>query len=317
MKKIILLMAMAMVPVASFAQNPAAEAETQTVTVAEQEHTPLILPPLFEYPVAPDDMPWRERSNWLVEHFWDNFDFKQKSVGQSQLLHAFRTFVVPMHLADKDVAVKSVDALIKKIQKNPGLLLQFTQAAERTIYDPQSAGLMIDEVYVRFLNAIAKNKKIPELRRVRYESQYASLKDCLQGATMPSFTFTEKSGPKMTYTNTGVPTIIEFGDFDCTECRISRLRMETDGELQELVSQGKARILFISPDVDPSEFETWSKAVKGYPETWTVGVGEGLEDVLDLRTIPCIYLIDASGNIVTKGATSDRAREFVKAEAAR
>ena len=121
----------------------------------------------------------------------------------------------------------------------------------------------------------------------------------------------------MTYTNTGVPTIIEFGDFDCTECRISRLRMETDGELQELVSQGKARILFISPDVDPSEFETWSKAVKGYPETWTVGVGEGLEDVLDLRTIPCIYLIDASGNIVTKGATSDRAREFVKAEAAR
>lgn len=275
---------------------------------------PLVLPPLFEYPVAPEDMPWEERSNWLVEHFWDNFDFKQKSVGQSQLIHAFRTYVVPMHLADKDVAVKSVDALIKKIQKRPGLLLQFTQAAERTIYEPQTSELMIDEVYVRFLKAVTANKKIPELRRARYKAHLNSLEHCLVNGPMPSFSFIDRTGSKSTYTPSGVPTIIEFGDFDCSDCRITRLRLETDSDLQDLVAQGKARIIFINPDMDTDNIEEWREAVKGYPENWTVGVGEDLDDCLDLRTVPCLYLIDASGTIVSKSASSESARAFVKSK---
>lgn len=288
----------------------------QDVSVQESAEIdgPLVLPPLFDYPVAPEEMPWEERSNWLVEHFWDNFDFKQKSVGQSQLVHAFRTYVVPMHLADRDVAVKSVDALIKKIQKNPGLLLQFTQAAERTIYEPQTSELMIDEVYVRFLKAVTSNKKIPELRRARYKSHLNSLEHCLVNGPMPSFSFMDRSGSGATYTAAGVPTIIEFGDFDCSDCRITRLRLETDGELQDLVAQGKARILFINPDMDADSIEEWREAVKDYPENWTVGVGEDLDDSLDLRIVPCLYLIDASGRIVSKSASSESARAFVKSE---
>lgn len=288
----------------------------QDVSVQESAEIdgPLVLPPLFDYPVAPEDMPWEERSNWLVEHFWDNFDFKQKSVGQSQLVHAFRTYVVPMHLADRDVAVKSVDALIKKIQKNPGLLLQFTQAAERTIYEPQTSELMIDEVYVRFLKAVTSNKKIPELRRARYKSHLNSLEHCLVNGPMPSFSFMDRSGSGATYTAAGVPTIIEFGDFDCSDCRITRLRLETDSELQDLVAQGKARILFINPDMDADSIEEWREAVKDYPENWTVGAGEDLDDSLDLRIVPCLYLIDASGRIVSKSASSESARAFVKSE---
>lgn len=288
----------------------------QDVSVQESAEIdgPLVLPPLFDYPVAPEDMPWEERSNWLVEHFWDNFDFKQKSVGQSQLVHAFRTYVVPMHLADRDVAVKSVDALIKKIQKNPGLLLQFTQAAERTIYEPQTSELMIDEVYVLFLKAVTSNKKIPELRRARYKSHLNSLEHCLVNGPMPSFSFMDRSGSGVTYTAAGVPTIIEFGDFDCSDCRITRLRLETDSELQNLVAQGKARIFFINPDMDADSIEEWREAVKDYPENWTVGAGEDLDDSLDLRIVPCLYLIDASGRIVSKSASSESARAFVKSE---
>lgn len=300
-----LAMFMACIPV--FAQD-----NTQTVTEPEG---PLVLPPLFEYPVAPEEMPWTERSNWLVEHFWDNFDFKQKSVGQSQLLHAFRTYIVPMHLADKDVAVKSVDALIKKIQKNPGMLLQFTQAAERTLYEPSTSELLIDEIYVKFLKAIVSNKKIPELRRARYASQLKSLENCLAGATMPSFGYADPEGKKASYQNTGVPTIIEFGDYDCSDCRITRLRLETDSDLQNLVTEGKARILFISPDMDPESVDEWRQAVSNYPKTWTVGFGESLEDELDLRVVPCLYVVDKTGKIVMKGASADDAREFVKSEA--
>lgn len=112
-----------------------------------------------------------------------------------------------------------------------------------------------------------------------------------------------------------MPTIIEFGDFDCSDCRITRLRLETDSDLQDLVAQGKARIMFINPDMDTDSIEEWREAVKGYPENWTVGVGEDLDEILDLRIVPCLYLIDASGKIVTKSASSESARAFVKSEA--
>lgn len=271
-----------------------------------------MLPPLFEYPVAPEDLAWNERSNWLVQHFWDNFDFKQKSVGQSQLLHAFRTYVVPLHMADRNVALEAVSGLLKKLQKSPALLLQFTQAAERTIYEPQTAELLIDEVYVQFLKAITSHKKIPDLRKARYNAQMQSLGNCLAGAKMPTFNYVDKAGNQTTYTPASVPTIIEFGDADCSDCRITRLRLETDDALQQLVKDGKAEILFISPDVDDESIEEWNSHVEGYPKDWKVGRAESLEDELDLRMVPCLYLISADGILMSKSADTDIAKEYVK-----
>lgn len=272
----------------------------------------LVLPPLFEYPVAPEELAWDERSNWLAQHFWDSFDFKQKSVGQSQLLHAFRTYVVPLHMAERSIALEAVSDLLKKLQKSPTLLLQFTQAAERTIYEPQTAELLIDEVYVQFLKAIISHKKIPDLRKARYKAQMQSLGNCLVGSKMPAFNYVDRAGHKMAYTPAGVPTIIEFGDADCSDCRITRLRLETDDALQQLVKDGKAEILFISPDVDEESVEDWDGHVAGYPKDWKVGRAESLEDGLDLRVVPCLYLISAEGTIMSKSAGTDMAKEYVK-----
>lgn len=299
---------------AVFTCSTTAIAQTATETEAEyaQVQEPLQLPPLFEYPVASEDMPWQERSNWLTTHFWDNFDFKSKAVGQSQLNHAFRTYIVPLHLADRDVALSSVDELIKKLQKNPTLILQFTQAAERNIYDTQTAELIIDEVYLKFLNALCKQKKIPELRKARYKAQLSSLQNSVKGSSMPSFGYTDRNGNETSYSFSGRPAIIEFGDYDCTDCRITRLRLETDSELQQLIDSGKAEILFISPDVDPDQADEWSKGVAEYPLSWTVGRAEGLDDIIDLRKVPCLYLIDNEGKIYNKGVDTDTARRFLK-----
>lgn len=272
----------------------------------------LVLPPLFEYPIAPEDLSWNERSNWLVQHFWDTFDFKQKSVGQSQLLHAFRTYIVPMHMADREVALAEIDELLNKLKKSPSLLLQFTQAAERSIYEPQTADLIIDEVYVKFLKAITSNKKVPQLRKARYAAQLQSLENTLTGSKMPSFKYTDKNGVSSVYTNEGVPTIIEFGDVDCSDCRITRLRLETDTDLQKLVNEGKAAIYFISPDIADESVSEWYTHIAGYPADWKVGRAENLEDEIDLRIVPCLYVIGADGTIIYKNANTDTAREYVK-----
>lgn len=56
----------------------------------------ITIEPLFEYPTAPEELPTiNEKSDYLVEHFWDRMDFKSKStVDQNALNDAFRVYAV-------------------------------------------------------------------------------------------------------------------------------------------------------------------------------------------------------------------------------
>jgi len=72
--------------------------------------------PLFEYPVAPEEIiSLSDKSNWLMQHFWDNMDFKKKdAVNQSALNDAFRVFTLPMQWADKTEVDKATAAIADK-----------------------------------------------------------------------------------------------------------------------------------------------------------------------------------------------------------
>ncbi len=96
----------------------------------------ITIEPLFEYPVAPEEiMNLTDKSNWLMHHFWDTMDFKKKGpVDQNALNDAMKVFVFPMQWAEKAEVDKAVDLLLSKIAKNPTLQLQFTKAAEETLY---------------------------------------------------------------------------------------------------------------------------------------------------------------------------------------
>lgn len=286
-----------------------------TDTVSSNVTGPTILPPLFEYPVAPDDLnDWQERSGWLVEHFWENFDFKQKAVGQAQLNHAFKTFTVPMRFAKAKTVMKTIDDLISKLKKNPGLLLQFTMAAERNIYDPATAEAIVDEVYLPFLQALVKCKKLPEIRRAKYKMQLEALDGCLTGDKIKPFSFVDKSGVEREFVPTAPFSIIEFGDPDCSECRIVRLRIETDEYIRKAIESGKLQLTFIIPDVDPDAPAEWMDSVQDYAEYWTVGASSDLEQILDLRHTPCIYILGAEGKILSKNGSREELHEIMKRE---
>lgn len=291
-----------------------AQASTQQAdTIVTQDGVKItMLPPLFEYPVAPDNLDWTQRSEWLIEHFWDNFDFKQKAEGQTQLNHAMKTYTLPMHFAPAQSVMKSVDKLLGKLKKNPNLLLQFTMAAEKNMYDPLTSEAIIDEVYLPFLQALAKDKKIPAARKARYKSQLSALQGSLVGDNMKSFSYTDRYGAVTKYNPAEKYTLFEFGDPDCNECRILRINLETDKVLTEAAQSGKLDIYFIIPDVDPEEdSQYWKDMVKDYPHFWNVGAASELDSHLDLRYTPCLYLIGPDKKIMIKNASLDEVKQII------
>ena len=267
--------------------------------------------PLFEYISAPEELSTlNEKSDYLVEHFWDNMDFKStNAVDQTALNHAFKVYSTPLRFAEKVKASASVDKLIVSLSKNPTLMLQFTKAAEENIYGPRSE-VWIDEVYVKFLQALVKNKKIQEARKEKYVKQLAMLEASTLGNKAPTFTFENVKGGESSYFPMATPSIIIFANPTNTDWRMARLRMETNAQLTQAVDKGKINVLFIVPE----KMEGWKDEVANYPQHWTMGCAEGLSEKIDVRAKSSIYFasvwfIGSDGKIALKNVPIETAVE--------
>lgn len=253
--------------------------------------------PLFEYPIAPENLTeFTDKCDWLAENFWNPLDLKTKdAVDQGKLNHAFQVYATTIQYANKDKATAAVDKLMKSLQKNPMLLYQMTKAAEENIYGPR-AEIWIDELYARILTSALANKKFPKTKRARYELQLKQLNGTMIGKRPAEFDFVRANGEPAKYFPMATPTIIIFGDPDCDDCRMGKLRMQSNVAFSKAVTDGKLNVLFIIPDPE----DGWQAKVADFPKNWTVGASDTVSEIYDMREIPEVYVIGSDGNIVAK-----------------
>lgn len=264
--------------------------------------------PLFDYPVVPDGIEsLEERCNYIVKNFWNDFNFKTKeAVDQYALNNAFQVYASAMPYASLKEVDSSVNKLIDQISGNPLLLIQFTKAAEESLYGPR-AELWIDDVYLKFLDAINKNKKIADSRKNRYKSQADPLRESKVGCKAPNFDFTDLNGEVKKYYPMSTPTIIIFGNPDNTDWRLARLRLDSNFKLGDALDKGKVNILYIVP----VQIKNWKDNVTNYNPRWTIGQSDDVSSHYDIRIDPTIYLIGSDGNIINKNMNLDQAVNLV------
>lgn len=284
-----------------------------TDATAMPQQDVIVVEPLFEYPVAPDDIEGlTPKSEWLLEHFWDAFDLKKdrQTVDQNALNDAFSVYVAPMRFADAEKTDASVTSLIQSISKNPALTLQFAKAAEEALYGPR-AEYWNDDIFLRFIDNVLACKGVRKERKARYERLRTLVGNTRRGSVPPEFDYTTPEGKISHYSPNGVITVIEFGDPDCDDCRMARLKMETNVAFSRLVEKGKVNVLFINPDPD----EGWQEKLKAYPSAWHAGASDDVSDLYDLRVTPSIYVIDREGKVAAKNIPVTTAMEMAVAAA--
>ncbi len=271
---------------------------------------PIVLEPLFKVPdVPPEYEDLNHRSNYLMTNYWRNMDFSQKSVDQYRLNEAVYVYLVPMQWASVDITDKSMDELLKKLKKNPGLLLQFVKAMEETCYG-ERARIAADRIYLRAIDVMLANKKINELRKTRYRLQRTRIANSLEGDKLPSFDYTDRYGVAKKFDAAGKPSIVVFGYPDCDDCHIVTLNLSANSATTEAIGQGRLGMYYIIPDADD---ETWRNAVVDYPAQWEIGAASELEDIIDIRRRPSIFLLDAEGRIAAKNVSLNDAVNAAKA----
>ena len=272
----------------------------------------IVIEPLFEYPVAPDELEsLQDKTDYLMKNFWNQFDFKAKTaVDQYALNDAFETYCAFMPHASEKVVISSVDDLIGKLKKNPTLTYQFTKAAEEILYGPRSR-MWIDQIYVKFLENLVSNKKIDDTKKAKYKDQLSILKSSMNGAKAYQFGYVTLDGTRKQFYPKSKYTLIEFGNPDCDECRFSKLKMDISSVLNDMINDKTLDVYFIIADSGADD--SLLQMTKDYPSKWEIGQSSDAEDYYDLRATPSIYIIGQDGKIIAKNVNIDTAIGILEA----
>lgn len=259
---------------------------------------------LFPYPVAPEDLEtMTERTNYVIEHFWDRCNMKSAFSTKLKLQKAFNDYVDIMPYADAETVHKSIEKLISSVKKEPKNLLTLAEFAESKLYS-DSAEMISDEVYLPFAQAVADCKKIKSAEKARYAHHARVLSGSQVGMKAPDFTFTAADGSKQNFNDiTGGHIILFFNDPDCDECRFTKIRLSDDYNINELIASGLLKVVSIYPgDADQQWIDSASKA----PENWITGAAPDVDQSYDMRNPPVIYYLDPTHKILSKSMTIDQ-----------
>ncbi len=259
---------------------------------------------LFDYPTAPEEMTtMTERTNYVIEHFWDKCNMKTAFSNKAKLKKAFSDYVAIIPYAEATVVHQSIDKLINSVKKSPDNLLTLGEFAESTLY-ADTAEIISDEVYLPFARAVADCKKIKSAEKARFVHQAKILEGTQVGMTAPDFSFVDFNGDKHSLGEiTGTHVLLFFNDPDCDECRLTRVRMAADYNIKSFIERGMLKIVSIYPG-DPDD--EWKETASKYPDSWIIGAAPDVDNIYDMRNPPVIYYLDPQHKILDKSMTIDQ-----------
>lgn len=264
------------------------------------------IPSLFEYVVAPEDLPDLEsRTNYIMENFWKPMDFKNTQyVDQQALNHAFSVYAESMPYASWGKVKSSVQNLVNNLKGNPGLSYQFTRAAEESLYGPR-ADFWVDEIYLSFVNNMLADKKIAESKKERYRKQKAILQATEAGSKLPEIGYIPLSDTHVLKPEKGV-TVIGFLTAENPDNDFVKLQLDINGTINDMLEDGQlALFLVYDKELDKEQLKDFKKG-------WNVGFAREREKKLDLRTDPSFYILDKDFKILKKNLAVDQVAEYLR-----
>lgn len=252
----------------------------------------------FPYPNVPENLTTLyERSDYLIEHFWDRCNLKSAFSFKEKFKQAFSDYIGIMPYANRDVINSSIERLIKEVRKEPDNMLTLGKIAEEALYG-DSAILWSDEIYYQFAKAVADTKKISSADKARFVYHANVLSHSQVGMTAFELPFTDENGKKCNLKDYIAPIVILFfNEYDCDDCVFAKARLSTNFKTNQLIDDGVITIISLSPcEAD----RDWKDAIKSYPDKWIKGASPEIESYFDLRMTPTIYILNQNREIIDK-----------------
>lgn len=264
---------------------------------------------LFEFPVAPDTCSNIEsRCNYSVQHFWDNCNLSKpfEAKNDSLLMEAMLTYFDIMKAgANVNVSLASVRDLMFKSQANHDNFTKLLSIAEYLLYFHDFE--FIDDLYLTFAKSGADATWLKKDVRNHYATQVKRIEASKLGGQLYDFEYTAITGARKHLSEVKSNAnlyVLMFSD-NSSGSSIERMRLSTDIAFGKAVESGQIEVINIIVGDVPKK---WDADSQSYSSTWLVGASKDVADKIDLRIMPCIYVLDQNFKVIAKNRTVD----FVK-----
>lgn len=266
---------------------------------------------LFAYPVAPDTCTTLEgRCNYIVQRFWDNFDFTKPipAENDSALASTMTDYFEIMMNANTNVGLASIRDMLFKAQTNQPNFMKLVGIAEYILYmHPVS---VIDDVYLTFAQAAADASWMKNDAKSYYKSQIERINASKLGSKIMNCELYDANGRKAKLYDVPLDSakaVIVFFTSDGSASSISRVRVSTDVGINASLQNGRIKLFNIVVG-DKAKQQVAADASQ-YPD-WTLLAMPDAARKLDLRIMPSVFVLDENLDIINKNLTVDEIKEI-------
>lgn len=263
---------------------------------------------LFQYPTAPDTCTTTEsRFNYVTDKFWSGLDLARPidDSKDSLLAVAMYDYLQILSNANRNVALTSIRSLMFNAQANKTNFVKLLAIAEGMLYATPTQ--LIDDIYLAFARAGVNSTALEKRDRDRFAQQVARIEASKLGSQIHDFTFTSRSGKKMTLSqavDTAQVALIFFTE-NGVNSSIAATRLQSDVVIDKAVKEGKLRIVNILCS-KPNNAEE----LASLPQHWVVGYSTDVADKLDIRFVPSFFEVDNKLTVLIKHLDINRVLQY-------
>ncbi len=262
--------------------------------------------PRFTPPLPPAMMPEAQHKAYMVEHYWDKFDFSDTTfiakVDRQHMLTAYAVYVAG-YVTDSQAA-SAMNRLMQRASTSRRMFDYFLSLAEVVLHDPNSQ-YRSDEKYIPVLEAVLASPYYDEHERLPYQYDLQIAQQNRIGRKANDFTYTLASGRSDSMSNIKSDYLLIFiSNPGCEMCREVREQIIASPMLSSMIERGRLKVLVIYPDED---LALWREHSKDYPASWINAYDKGMtitnQRLYDLKAIPALYLLDGEKRVMAKDCT--------------
>lgn len=256
-----------------------------------------------------------ERAAYLVQHYWDKFDFSDTAYVHLPEIteQAISNYIGLMKYADPKVASSAIKGMMHKATADSTMFAHIAGLYEKYLYDPNSP-LRDESLYIPVLEAILSAPVLDEVNKIRPAHLLElALKNRI-GEPATDFTYTLADGKTGTLYNVKADyLLLFFYNPDCDACKEITGQLVASPLIGQLQAEKKLKILAVYPDED---LEAWRKHIPDVPSAWINSYDSAValknDEVYDLKAIPTLYLLDKNKKVLLKDVTFGQLEEFLQ-----
>jgi len=261
----------------------------------------------FELPAVPmiitDPL---ERADYLVSHYWDNFNFSNKGyLDRPEVMEqALVDYINLMNHASPEIVRTSIKHMMTQAETDSAMHADFFALYERYLFDPNSP-FRNEELFIPVLESMLTSSVTDDVQKIRPQHLLTIALRNRVGEPAADFSYTTPDGKKGSiYKLKSDYLLIYFYNPDCDACKETAQQIHASSSVIQLIKANRLKILAVYPDED---LETWKAHLSFYPFGWIQSYDEGMQlkdqEIYDLKAIPTIYLLDKDKKVLLKDPT--------------